>query len=381
MSVSAVKTKSGVRFRARLCISGKFISLGQYATRAEAESVVKAARAAAKETNRRSLRWWGEIWLNERDSDPHYRGVAKERSKWDRHVVGFAHFADWPLKKIKRRDVVAWVKRLQKREAVTVKVIGGEKVLAPTGRRLARSTCKQALALLKRALNEAADMGYVDQCVALGVRVPKVASSQEKWTFLSTLEIKRLLGLKLRDDQRAILSVAIYAGLRAGELWGLRWGDVRLGAQPQLTVRHSYRGPTKSGLIRRVPLLAPALDGLRRWQQLQPGVAHALVFPAHGGGCHSKGYNAGWSRLVRLAEFGRRVRFHDLRHTFASHLVMGSWGHPWRLEEVRQMLGHSTIQVTERYAHLAPDSLHKLAAKTNHQTDVGLTLDIFEVDR
>ncbi|MBM11758.1 MAG: hypothetical protein CL759_06755, partial [Chloroflexi bacterium] len=116
MSVSAVKTKGGVRFRARLRIGGKVVSLGQYATRAEAESVVKAARAAAKETNRRSLRWWGEIWLNERDSDPHYRGVAKERSKWDRHVVGFAHFADWPLKKIKRRDVVAWVKRLQKRE-------------------------------------------------------------------------------------------------------------------------------------------------------------------------------------------------------------------------------------------------------------------------
>ncbi len=380
MSVSAVKTKSGVRFRARLRIGGKVVSLGNYATRAEAESVVKAARAAAKETNRRSLRWWGEIWLDERDSDPHYRGVDEERYRWNRHVVGYAHFADWPLKKIKRRDVVAWVKRLQKREVMHVSQVAGETVLKPAGRSLSRQTVKHCLKLLRRALNEAADMGYVDQCVALGVRVPKVASSQETWTFLSTIEIKRLFGLNLRDDQRAILSVAIYAGLRAGELWGLRWGDVRLGAQPQLTVRHSYRGPTKTGRIRHVPLLEPALEGLRRWQHLRPGVAHALVFPAHGGGCHARGFDAGWPRLVRLAEFGRRVRFHDLRHTFASHLVMGSWGHPWRLEEVRQMLGHSTIQLTERYAHLAPDSLHKLAAKTTQRRDHGVTMDIFKVD-
>jgi integrase len=49
----------------------------------------------------------------------------------------------------------------------------------------------------------------------------------------------------------------------------------------------------------------------------------------------------------------RRVRWHDLRHTCASSLVAGWWGgRPWRLEEVREMLGHTSIKVTERYSPL-----------------------------
>jgi integrase len=51
------------------------------------------------------------------------------------------------------------------------------------------------------------------------------------------------------------------------------------------------------------------------------------------------------------------VRFHDLRHTCASHLVSGTWGRAWRLEEVRDYLGHSNISVTQRYAHMSPHAM------------------------
>jgi len=53
----------------------------------------------------------------------------------------------------------------------------------------------------------------------------------------------------------------------------------------------------------------------------------------------------------------RRVRFHDLRHTCASHLLMGTWGVRLPIEEVAAWLGHSSTAVTQRYAHLAPDHL------------------------
>ena len=59
----------------------------------------------------------------------------------------------------------------------------------------------------------------------------------------------------------------------------------------------------------------------------------------------------------KRAGIERRVRFHDLRHTCASHLLMGTWGVRLSIEEVSAWLGHSSTAVTQRYAHLAPDHL------------------------
>ena len=81
---------------------------------------------------------------------------------------------------------------------------------------------------------------------------------------------------------------------------------------------------------------------------------------------YAVGHDFGWEdvrdrrakdgeRLGARSRLGitRKVRFHDLRHTCASHLVMGTWGRRWSIEEVSKFLGHSDIQVTQRYAHLA----------------------------
>jgi len=59
------------------------------------------------------------------------------------------------------------------------------------------------------------------------------------------------------------------------------------------------------------------------------------------------------------------VRWHDLRHTCASSLVAAWWGPAWRLELVREVLGHSSITVTERYAHLAASVLDDAGAQTS----------------
>jgi hypothetical protein len=107
-----------------------------------------------------------------------------------------------------------------------------------------------------------------------------------------------------------------------------------------------------------------------------------LVFPSKRGFQRQPNDDAGWCTrkrkkgvlepgLQELAGITRRVRFHDLRHTCASHLVMGTWGSPWPLADVAKMLRHSSITVTERYAHLAPGYLHEQARRTARTTAAG----------
>ena len=69
----------------------------------------------------------------------------------------------------------------------------------------------------------------------------------------------------------------------------------------------------------------------------------------------------GWKTKLGIE---RRVRFRDLRHTCASHLVMGAWGTQWTLQEVAAFLGHADTTVTEIYAYLSPDHLHRRADAT-----------------
>ena len=118
-----------------------------------------------------------------------------------------------------------------------------------------------------------------------------------------------------------------------------------------------------------MPLLPQAIEPLRAWLES----SNALhVWPSSTGGTRAGTDDAGWRDQVSWrtargeryrhtrpgvksrAGITRHVRFHDLRHTCASHLMMGGWGVALTLEECRDWLGHSSTIVTQRYAHLSP---------------------------
>lgn len=88
------------------------------------------------------------------------------------------------------------------------------------------------------------------------------------------------------------------------------------------------------------------------WPRITCEVAPSKIDKHHG-----RGYDCGWPVLRKAAKVRPEVRWHDLRHTCASHLVSGTWGRAWRLEEVQAVLGHSSSTTTQRYAHLAPEAL------------------------
>lgn len=146
-----------------------------------------------------------------------------------------------------------------------------------------------------------------------------------------------------------MLLVAMRTGMRLGELRGLRWGDVdflnsRIHLRQSLT-RKQF-GPPKSGKSREIPLSPETLKALKSQRHLRGD----LVFCRDDGQPQSRDqWNEVLWRSCRLAGV-RKIGWHVLRHTFASHLAIRGVS----LRAIQKLLGHSTIQMTERYAHLCP---------------------------
>jgi integrase len=352
-------------WRVRATIDGVRKSFGIYDTEEEAEEVLAAVLEANKPSYGLTLRSYGPRYLKDRAADGFHRALHQDESTWRQHIQT-APFIDFPLRRIERVHVARWVKSLARKEGkrpIRRKVDGEWKVtLLGTGKPLSLSVMRSALSLLSVALGDAADDGLIPANPCAGVRLPKRrrATTKEPWSFLTADEIATLLAGRqpLPLKQQTLFTLAIYTGLRQGELLGLRWGDV---GRDELVVRHGGDGATKSGKVRRVPLLSPAREAIREWRIHKPGIGPALVFPSRSGAHHADGYDGGWADRYH-ERVGRKVRFHDLRHTFASHLVMGTWTEkPWPLEAVKEVMGHSSIMVTERYAHLAPGRVRDLA--------------------
>lgn len=328
-------------------------------------------------------------WLDRRELDG-VRAVARERSVWRCHIEG-TKLSKMPLASITRHDVREWLEVLAKKPADRK----GHR--ADRARTLSKQTREHALKLVRGAWKDARERGVIEETTVdptLGMKLKAEARTDDAWTFLTQAEIASVIACEAVPDWfKDIFIVGVHTGLRTGELWALRWTDVHLEAErPELVVRFSHDGPTKTGRVRRVPLLAPALEVLRRKRSKLPKKLHPerLVFTTVRGFQFQKSDDAGWGdRKVApyyakryearkekppavlhgwktLAGITRPVRFYDAtRHTFASHLVMGSWGAQWTLHEVAAMLGHTEVEVTQRYAHLSPEHLARKAAQTS----------------
>lgn len=186
------------------------------------------------------------------------------------------------------------------------------------------------LAILRRVGNLAERWGWTD--LPLGRRVVLLPESSHRTTFLTPVEVNRLAA-KADALIADMIRFAALTGLRRGEMLGLQPDQIRDG----LLI---LSGHTKSNRPRGIPLPPEAAEIAAR--RLPWGVGAALL---------RKRFEA-----ARKAAGMPGVRWHDLRHTYASWLVQA--GQP--LTAVKDLLGHSSLAVTTKYAHLAP--VHLAAA-------------------
>jgi integrase len=325
-----------------------------------------------------SLVQWGPTWLQRFRSSK--RGFSAERQRFWTHLAT-AEFARRPLAAISRRDVKEWLATLKK---ATTKHKWGKRPATP----LSLQTRRHCLNLLRILLHDAVEEELLRVNPALGLKISEDAPPVTEELFLDLESQRRALDACGDDPERWIVQFAIGTGLRQGEQWNLHLSDVHHdGDDPHIMVRFGSEGRTpKNGKVRKIPLFGVGLEAAREWLKLLPAYAphnpKALMFPTPSHKrWNGKGFVGGarrqkckapivWKK-VREAFAPRRVWWHLLRHTTASSLVAGWWGEKWRLEEVRGLMGHSTIRVTERYAHLADSTLRQVAAATQKHWDAG----------
>jgi integrase len=210
---------------------------------------------------------------------------------------------------------------------------------------LSKKTVNNHLTVLRRLLMVAKKRTLIDSVPEIEwLKAPK-----PDFDFFDFDEAARLV-TAADGEWRCMIIVALRTGLRQGELLALRWEDVDL-QKGLLRVRQSVtRGQVtepKSGRSRDVPLSDHALSALK----LQRHLRGPLVFCAGDGRMLGKEEckHPLWRASKRAGL--RRIGWHVLRHSFASHLAMR--GVP--LKVVQELLGHATMEMTMRYAHLSPN--------------------------
>ena len=158
-----------------------------------------------------------------------------------------------------------------------------------------------------------------------------------------------LLDYQFADHIEPMVLLSMNTGMRRGEIFYLSWLDVDL-INGLITIRARN---SKSGKSRVIPMNKEVRSVLKTWQA-QHGMKSPYVFPNKNGN-RFKDIKKAWGKVVDDAEV-EDFRFHDLRHHFASKLVVR--GVP--LNTIRELLGHADLSTTLRYAHLSAD--HKLDA-------------------
>lgn len=249
--------------------------------------------------------------------------------------------------------------------------------LAETLGTSSRHATGKALEALRVMLNLAVEWGRLPNNPASGLRLPKAPRERHgAERVLDAHQLATLFGSTGRVHVETMLRMAGEAGLRRGEVIGLRWPDIDLSARRVLVARSVWQevgrdgerprrivGPPKSGRERRVAISAGLANRLARWYAVgvvEGGAsADGYVWPARDGGPMDSGTpgQALARVLVRvgLTDAGGRplISFHGLRHTAAS--VMLARGVP--LIVVSRQLGHANPNITAQvYAHLLSDS-------------------------
>lgn len=218
-------------------------------------------------------------------------------------------------------------------------------------------------------------MGSLSTCLTTAVRdwawledspmrnIKKPSAARGRVRFLDDNERERLLmACKASKNKQLYLCVilAISSGMRKSELFNLVWADVNL--KENFLILHK----TKNGERRRVPLAGISLELLREHAKIRR-LDTDLLFPSNRNPLKPVDLEIPWIEARKQAELDD-FRWHDLRHCTASYLAMNGAS----LAEIAEVLGHKTLSMVRRYAHLSDGHVSNVVASMNEKIFRGM---------
>lgn len=255
-----------------------------------------------------------------------------DRSMLNNHLKPF--FKDKPIQKIRQVDVEDL------------------RAILKVDKKLSPKTINNVTGLLSRMLKSAVEWEYIptNPCE----KIKKIKIELNEYVFWTHAEVKRFLEyVKVHDpDTYDVVAVAYYTGLRRGEIQALA-KDCLYFDRREILVKRTFCGKTyqyvqrtKGKSFRRLPMNDAVYEILKR-RSLGP--VNKRIF-----------WDINFEKFRRkkmkpvIEKLGiTKIRFHDLRHTFASHMAMANTP----INVLQELMGHSDIKMTSRYMHLAPGQL------------------------
>jgi len=211
-------------------------------------------------------------------------------------------------------------------------------------RKISPATVNRELACLKHMFNKAIEWDMLYSNPMKKIKLFK--ENNKRIRYLEKEQIDTLLN-NCSDLLESVVIIALNTGMRKGEIFNLKWRDMNF------NMNLIYLIETKNNERREIPMNTLVRNTLIK---VRKHPESPYVFTEKNGRKLAPGYFRK-SFLTALKKSGiKDFRFHDLRHTFASHLVMSGID----LNTVRELMGHKSIEMTLRYSHLSPD--HKRRA-------------------
>lgn len=291
-----------------------------------------------------------------------YTPIEKDNVKWSTFRTQIGHFKLW---------INPAIGRLRFSEISIFHIEKIKHTMLKAGK--SPRTLQNCMATLRRAWRIAIMKGYTNRkWPTKNIKLPKFDNKRIR--FLSHKEAEQLLEALKKHSQQVhdIALLSLHTGLRAGEIFHLNWGDVDFKAGTIFV-----RDPKSSE--NRFAYLTEAARDMLKSRYAGQALSEPVFRDAKGH--RVKEVSNVFGKIVKELGFNegitdrrQRLCFHSLRHSFASWLLRSA-----DLYTVKTLLGHSTIQLTERYSHLAQSGLQKAVKDFDRQLRTSKDANIIDM--
>ncbi len=315
-----------------------------------------------KEASDRYLAWYRE----------NRKGIAMAESAVRAHIL--PTLGDKKLADLTTKGIKEWLEKVKSSPArlrtgkLAKKLNHRPAAKTANDKRARQSTANRILTVLKAILNKAYADGYITGNTTWSKVKPFSKVDEARIRFLTDAEAQRLVNA-CPPDLRSLVRAALLTGARRGELAALTVADV------DLKTAQIYIAESKSDKPRHIPLNP---EGVEHFREVTTGkTGDQLVFTRSNGVAWGHNYHVRALKVAcEVAKVKPMVSFHELRHTYASHLANAGVD----LLTISKLLGHSDTRITAKhYAHLADKTLAQAVTKLPSFSDAAKTSHLVRV--